>query len=159
MEDVQHMKKILLVKIIKETTLILFALGFFLPFIVGRHMGINFSHSVFNLEALPPNKSYDILVYIFFMITAGSIFLMIFVKKLNRIVYLSTFGIGVILLVVLYVQTFQNLEIKGFIRSGDITTKIGIGLYFQMLIILLGVVIELFGYKIFDLPELKRGNL
>jgi hypothetical protein len=145
----KKMDKKLLLKGLKIGALVLFAIGFFLPFIVGKQMGVDYSHSAFNLEALNPDKSADVFIYVFYAITVGAIALMFVKPEYERIAYLAAAGIGLILLVVVYVQVFNDADLKAFIDLNIITAKIGFGIILQIIMVVAAVVLEFFGNKLF----------
>jgi hypothetical protein len=144
------MDKKLLLKGLKVGALVLFAIGFFLPFITGKLMGVvDYSHSALNLEALNPDKSADIFVYIFFVIAIGAIALMFVKPEYEKIAYLAAVGIGFILLVVIYVLVFNDSDIKVAVDVGMMTAKIGFGIIFQVIMVIAAVVLEFIGNKLF----------
>jgi cytochrome c oxidase subunit IV len=143
------MDKGLLLKGLKIGALVLFAVGFLLPFITGTLMGIvNYSYSAFELEELNPDKSADIFVIIFYVLAIAGIVVMFLKPEFERIAYVAALAIGFILLLVIYVQVFNDSDLKLAVDMNIMTAKIGFGIIFQLIMVVVGVVLEFFGKKL-----------
>ncbi len=143
------MDKGLLLKGLKIGALVLFAVGFLLPFITGTLMGIvNYSYSAFELEELNPDKSADIFVIIFYVLAIAGIVLMFLKPEFERIAYVAALAIGFILLLVVYIQVFNDSDLKMAVEMDIMTANIGFGIIFQLIMVVVGVVLEFFGKKL-----------
>lgn len=143
------MDKGLLLKGLKIGALVLFAVGFLLPFITGTLMGIvNYSYSAFELEELNPDKSADIFVIIFYVLAIAGIVVMFLKPEFERIAYVAALAIGFILLLVIYIQVFNDSDLKAAVDMNIMTVNIGFGIIFQLIMVVLGAVLEFFGKKL-----------
>lgn len=143
------MDKGLLLKGLKIGALVLFAVGFLLPFITGTLMGIvNYSYSAFELEELNPDKSADIFVIIFYVLAIAGIVLMFLKPEFERIAYVAALAIGFILLLVVYIQVFNDSDLKMAVEMDIMTANIGFGIILQLIMVVVGVVLEFFGKKL-----------
>ena len=143
------MDKGLLLKGLKIGALVLFALGFALPFITGTIMGlVDFSYSAFELEELNPDKSADVFVIIFYLLAIGAAVAMFMKPELERKIYLAILAIGFILLVVIYIQVFNDSDLKSAVDLGVMTANIGFGIILQILMLIVGVFLEFYGKKL-----------
>ncbi|MFO7969481.1 MAG: hypothetical protein R6U15_05150 [Candidatus Izemoplasmatales bacterium] len=143
------MKKDMLLKVIKVGLLLLFAIGFFFTFITGTIMGLaDYSYNAFQLEELNPDKSADVFVIIFFVITIAGVIAIFMKPEYERIANLAVLGLGLVLLVVLYLQVFNDSDLQDLVDLGAMTAKIGFGIIFQIIILILGFVFEFTGDKL-----------
>ncbi|MCF7924660.1 MAG: hypothetical protein K9L64_06140 [Candidatus Izimaplasma sp.] len=140
------MKKDMLLKVIKVGLLFLFAIGFLFTFITGNIMGLaDYSYNAFQLEELNPDKSADVFIIIFFVIALAGSVVMFMKPEYERIANLAVLGLGLVLLVVLYLQVFNDSDLQGLVDLGAMTAKIGFGIVFQLIILVLGFVFEFKG--------------
>ena len=142
------MDKRLLLKGLKIGALVLFAIGFLLPFITGKVLGVDYSYTAFQLEKLNPDKSADMFIIIFFVIAAGVIVSLFLKPEYERYAYLAALAIGFILVLVIYIQVFNDSDLKAFVDMGAMTASIGFGIIFQVIMLVAGVVLEFFGQKL-----------
>jgi hypothetical protein len=143
------MDKGLLLKGLKIGALALFALGFLFAFISGTIMGlVDFSYNAFELEEMNPDKSADIFIIIFYLLAIAAAVFMFLKPELERKIYLAILAIGFILLFVIYLQVFNDSDLKAAVDAGIMTANIGFGIILQIIMLIAGVVLEFFGKKI-----------
>jgi hypothetical protein len=143
------MNKELLLKVLKAGVLVLFAVGFLLPFITGTMAGIlDYSYTSLELEELNADKSADLYVYLFFVVTLAALAVMYFKPEFERVANLATLGLGLVLVVVIYILVFNDSDLKLAVDFGLMTAKIGFGIIFQVVMVVVGVVLEFFGKQL-----------
>jgi hypothetical protein len=152
------MEKALLLKVLKISALVLVFVGFFLPFVlmsvaipglVGDHV-----FSLLNAHELPtklmkPEGDSSLIYIILFLVVAGVAAANMFVKEeFSRISYLAALVVGLIVLVLAYSKVFNDAELQAAVDSGAITLSLGFGFILQIILLVVGGVLEFLGKKL-----------
>lgn len=153
----QDMNKSLLLKVSKSVLLGLFALGYFLPFVVGKAMGADYSDSLWNVQdfATRLGSSSDsplLLVVLALLVSVAAVVVFFYKESLSRYVHLAAVVVGLGVVLYVYYQVFidKSAALEGVIGAGFVTMSLGLGVYLQIVFALLSVVLEFLGEKVFS---------
>lgn len=151
------MNKSLLLKVSKIVLLGLFAIGYFLPFVVGKVMGAAYSDSLWNVqdfaERLGNTADSPLLWIVLSLLVSLAAAVVFFYKEsLSRYVHLSAVVVGLAVVLYVYFEVFidKSAALEGAITAGAVTMSIGFGFYFQLVLVLLSLVLEFLGEKLFS---------
>lgn len=149
------MNKSLLLKVSKSVLLGLFALGYFLPFVVGKVMGNAYSDSLWNVQDFATrlgstSDSPVLLVVLSLLVTAAAIAVFFFKESLSRYVHLAAVVVGAGVVLYVYFQVFidKSAALEGALTAGAVTMGLGYGVILQIVFALLSVVLEFLGEKL-----------
>ncbi len=153
----KDMNKSLLLKVSKSVLLGLFALGFFLPFVVGRVGVANYSDSLWNVQdfATRLGSSSDsplLLIVLSLLVSVAAVVVFFYKESLSRYVHLAAVVVGLGVVLYVYFQVFidKSAALEGAIAGGIVTMSLGLGFYLQIVFVLLSVVLEFLGEKVFS---------
>jgi len=150
------MEKALLLKVLKISALVLVFVGFFLPFVLMTVVpaATDYSFSLLNVHDLPtklgqPEGDSALIYIILFLVVAGLAAANMFVKEeFSRISYLVALVVGLIVLVLAYNKVFNDAQLEAAVNGGLITLSIGFGYIFQIILLVVGGLLEFLGKKL-----------
>lgn len=150
------MEKALMLKVLKISALVLVFVGFFLPFVLMTVVpsSTDYVFSLLNAHELPtklgrPEGDSALIYIILFLVVAGLASANMFVKEeFSRISYLVALVVGLIVLVLAYNKVFNDADLKAAVDGGVITLSLGFGFILQIVLLVVGGVLEFFGKKL-----------
>jgi hypothetical protein len=150
------MKKSLLLKVLKLLVLVLFVVGFFLPFVTGSHVALgDFSDSLWNIQdfavRLGDTASSPVILVVIFVIVAALAGISLFYKEqLSRYAFLVTYLVGFAVVGYVYYLIFINLDpaLEAAIGAGAFNMGWGFAIYLQLFLLAVGLFLEFFGTKL-----------
>lgn len=150
------MKKSLLLKVLKISVLVLFVVGFFLPFVTGSHVVLgDFSDSLWNIQdfatRLGDTASSPVILVVVFVVVAALAGVSLFYKEeLSRYAFLATYVVGLAVIGYVYYLIFINVDpaLEAAIGAGAFNMSWGFAIYFQLVLLVVGLVLEFFGTKL-----------
>ena len=148
------MDKKLILKLIKVGLVVVYALGFLMPFISGQIAGSqDFSYSAFNLEELNADKSADLYLIGLFTLLFVGIILNFIKPDWEKVINISSLGISAVFLLALYIQVFNDADLQIAISFNLMSVKIGSGIIFQVILLCIYAILEFLGPKMFNIEE------
>ncbi|MFH0767827.1 MAG: hypothetical protein ABH890_06690 [Bacillota bacterium] len=150
------MKKSLLLKVLKILVLVLFVVGFFLPFVTGNHVALgDFSDSLWNIQdfavRLGDTASSPVILVVVFVVVAALAGASLFYKEeLSRYAFLAAHVVGLAVIGYVYYLIFIDVApaLQAAIDGGAFTMTLGLGVYLQLVLLAIGLFLEFGGKKV-----------